>query len=51
MRQRGWNMMVDGQYGPQSVDVCRKFQKEKGLAVDGLVGPQTWAAAWTAAVT
>ena len=30
-------------YGPQSVDVCRKFQQEKGLAVDGLVGLQTWA--------
>jgi murein L,D-transpeptidase YcbB/YkuD len=51
MKQRGWSIMVDGQYGPQSVGVCRKFQQEKGLAVDGAVGPKTWAAAWTAAVT
>jgi len=51
MRARGWSIGVDGQYGPQSADVCTKFQREKGLGVDGVVGPQTWAAAWTAPVT
>lgn len=51
MRARGWSIGVDGKYGPQSSDVCRMFQAEKGLAVDGLVGPNTWKASWTAPVT
>lgn len=51
MAVRGWKLAVDGAYGPASEEVCRKFQTEKGLEVDGVVGPQTWAAAWTAPVT
>ncbi|WP_207386423.1 peptidoglycan-binding domain-containing protein [Protofrankia symbiont of Coriaria ruscifolia] len=51
MRARGWAITPDGRFGPQSDDVCRRFQNEKGLAVDGHVGPITWAAAWTAPVT
>jgi hypothetical protein len=51
MSSRGWTIGVDQIYGPQSEKVCRQFQAEKGLAVDGLVGPQTWSATWTAPVT
>lgn len=51
MRNRGWTIGVDGQYGPQSEGVCRSFQQEKGLGVDGLVGPRTWATSWSAPVT
>lgn len=51
MRQRGWRIDVDGQYGPKSAEVARKFQREKHLQVDGIVGPKTWAAAWTAPIT
>lgn len=51
MRNRGWTIDVDQQYGPGSEQVCRQFQSEKGLGVDGMVGPQTWAASWTAPVT
>jgi hypothetical protein len=51
MAARGWTIGKDGFYGPQSESVCRSFQQEKGLAVDGLVGPQTWAMSWTAPVT
>jgi|SRR5215472_4164655 len=51
MFDRGWYITVDGCYGPQSETVCRQFQGEKGLMVDGLVGPVTWDAAWTAPVT
>jgi len=51
MKQRGWGLEVDGVYGPGSEQVCRSFQSEKGLTVDGQVGPQTWRAAWTATVT
>jgi hypothetical protein len=51
MAARGWTIGVDGSYGPQSEGVCRNFQQEKGLSVDGLVGPQTWSVSWTAPVT
>jgi hypothetical protein len=51
MRTRGWNIGVDGQYGEQSKRVCLAFQQEKGLLVDGVVGPETWYAAWTAPIT
>ena len=51
MAARGWAIDVDDQYGGQSEQVCLSFQREKGLAADGQVGPETWAAAWTAPVT
>jgi peptidoglycan hydrolase-like protein with peptidoglycan-binding domain len=51
MHNRGWSIGIDGQYGPQSTNVCRSFQAEKGLAADGLCGPQTWSMTWTAPVT
>lgn len=51
MRARGWSLSVDGWYGPESERVCRQFQLEKRLGVDGIVGPVTWRAAWTAPVT
>jgi hypothetical protein len=51
MAARGWTLDVDGMYGNQSEDVCRQFQAEKGLDVDGVVGPDTWAATWTEPVT
>jgi len=42
MAWRGWHLTVDGKYGPKSEDVCKQFQAEKGLTVDGEVGPVTW---------
>jgi Putative peptidoglycan binding domain len=52
MKARGWDIDADGMYGPSSENVCRQFQQEKGLSsVDGLVGPETWQATWTAPVT
>lgn len=51
MAARGWTIGVDGCYGPQSAGVCRQFQAEKGLSVDGVVGPQTWAATWNTPIT
>lgn len=51
MRARGWTIGVDGIYGPQTADVARDFQREKHLDVDGLIGPATWKAAWTAKIT
>ncbi|MBB2915122.1 hypothetical protein FHS43_006442 [Streptosporangium becharense] len=51
MRERGWNIDVDGLYGPGSREVCRTFQREKGLPVTGAVDRATWNAAWEAPVT
>ncbi|MFE7462428.1 peptidoglycan recognition protein family protein [Nocardiopsis terrae] len=51
MKDRGWSITVDGKYGPASARVASQFQAEKRLGVDGVVGPDTWAAAWTAPVT
>jgi peptidoglycan hydrolase-like protein with peptidoglycan-binding domain len=51
MAKRGWKISADGQFGPGSETVARGFQQEKGLGVDGKVGKDTWAAAWTTPVT
>jgi peptidoglycan hydrolase-like protein with peptidoglycan-binding domain len=51
MHDRGWHITVDGAYGPASEKVCRAFQDEKNLDVDGVVGPVTWRAAWELPIT
>ncbi|HMT88053.1 MAG TPA: hypothetical protein PKC73_00335 [Dermatophilaceae bacterium] len=59
MSDRGWPITVDGLYGfkgdttprGNTAEVTVAFQKEKGLTPDGLIGPATWTAAWTAPVT
>ncbi|RMI28885.1 peptidoglycan-binding protein [Actinomadura harenae] len=51
MRARGWHLAVDGAYGAASAAICRSFQQEKHLVVDGVVGPATWKATWAAPVT
>lgn len=47
MKNRTWTITVDGDFGPQTDRVTRAFQQEKGLVVDGIVGPVTWNAAET----
>lgn len=51
MKDRGWILEVDGMYGPISKSKCEAFQREKGLQVDGIVGPVTWKATWEAPIT
>jgi peptidoglycan hydrolase-like protein with peptidoglycan-binding domain len=51
MVHRGWHMREDGKFDKNEDALTRKFQREKGLADDGKVGPDTWKAAWTAPVT
>jgi peptidoglycan hydrolase-like protein with peptidoglycan-binding domain len=51
MDRRGWDIAVDGIYGPKTRSVVIAFQHEKHLVVDGLIGLNTWNAAWKAPIT
>jgi hypothetical protein len=51
MKQRGWKIPTSGTYDDASRDICKKFQAEKGLKVDGVVGRETWKAAWTVPIS
>ncbi|GLX01211.1 peptidoglycan-binding domain-containing protein [Microtetraspora sp. NBRC 16547] len=45
----GYAIEVDGAYGPESKAVCVRFQKDRNLDPDGIVGKLTWNAAFTPA--
>ncbi len=53
MRSRGWTIIVDGYFGPQSSSVARRFAAEKGLdpAITGSLDRAVFTAAWTAPIT
>lgn len=41
--QKKLSLYPDGIFGPITEEAVKAFQKENGLAVDGIVGPKTWA--------
>lgn len=51
LRDRGWNIGVDGDFGLKTEKIVRQFQAEKGLGVDGLIGPASWKAIFLSPVT
>ena len=44
LRSLGAKIGADGKFGPQTEAAVKDFQTEKGLTVDGIVGPKTWKA-------
>lgn len=52
LRHRGWDIGVDGRYGPQTAGVVEAFQREKRIhPYDGLTGIKTWPRFWTEPIT
>jgi hypothetical protein len=51
LAERGWNIGVDGEFGPGTERIVRSFQTNKSLEVDGVVGENTWRAMWSAPIT
>lgn len=42
LNQSGYNLDVDGSFGPKTRDAVRDYQEKNNLSVDGIVGDQTW---------
>jgi peptidoglycan hydrolase-like protein with peptidoglycan-binding domain len=48
MADRGWDIDVDGEFGSGTREICQRFQRQKGLEVNGTVDEATWDATWSA---
>jgi g-D-glutamyl-meso-diaminopimelate peptidase len=40
--KNGYPVATDGFFGPKTEQAVIKFHKQNKIAVDGIVGPQTW---------
>ena len=46
LKDLGYSLSVDGDFGPGTAKVVVAFQQSRNLGSDGKVGPNTWAALW-----
>lgn len=46
LRHRGWELVVDGIFGPVTRRTVIRFQMRMSLLRDGVVGSRTWRALW-----
>lgn len=44
LNQNGYNLVVDGSFGPKTAAAVKDYQQKNGLTVDGIVGTKTWGA-------
>lgn len=44
LAKHGYFLKIDGDFGPATRKIVRRFQAERGLEVDGIIGPKTMAA-------
>lgn len=44
LQSAGYDLAVDGVFGPVTRQCVRDFQRQHGLTADGIAGPLTWAA-------
>jgi hypothetical protein len=42
LREAGYDIVVDGDFGAKTDQAVRDFQKNNNLVADGVVGPKTW---------
>ncbi len=42
LNKQGYKLDVDGKFGSKTQSAVKDYQKKKGLAVDGVVGKNTW---------
>lgn len=42
LNNAGYSLDVDGKFGTKTQSAVKSYQKSKGLAVDGIVGDNTW---------
>ncbi|WP_244894036.1 peptidoglycan recognition protein family protein [Planobispora rosea] len=47
LAERGWEVDVDGWYGPKSAAVCERYQDAVGLKPTGRVDRATWELSWS----